>query len=136
MNFDQKIQPRLIVRGADEALAFYVRAFGASLVERYVHEGQVVHAELDFGGFTVQLTESAPHWHNHAPDALGGTPVLLSLGVEDAFATEARLLEAGCQSIFPVADQFYGSRDGRLRDPYGHVWILTQPIEDLGPEQI
>ena len=36
----------------------------------------------------------------------------------------------------PVADQFYGDRNGTLRDPYGHVWSIATHIEDLTPEEM
>jgi PhnB protein len=38
--------------------------------------------------------------------------------------------------IFPLDDQFYGERGGRLRDPFGHQGMLSQVIEDLSPAQI
>jgi PhnB protein len=45
------LTPRLVVRGADEAIEFYQRAFGANLEERYLDgEGHVVHAALSIGG--------------------------------------------------------------------------------------
>ena len=33
--------------------------------------------------------------------------------------------------IHPLADQFYGEREGRLRDPFGHQWMLGSHIEDV-----
>jgi PhnB protein len=33
--------------------------------------------------------------------------------------------------IYPLADQFYGDRGGRLRDPFGHQWMLSTHIEDI-----
>ncbi|KLU26320.1 hypothetical protein EOS_11110 [Caballeronia mineralivorans PML1(12)] len=36
----------------------------------------------------------------------------------------------------PVADQFYGDRGGKLRDPFGHVWWLATHIEDVSPEEM
>jgi PhnB protein len=38
--------------------------------------------------------------------------------------------------IFPLADQFYGERGGRLRDPFGHQWMLSQVIEEVPPEEM
>jgi PhnB protein len=38
--------------------------------------------------------------------------------------------------IFPIDDQFYGYRQGRLEDPFGHVWIISARIEDVTPEEM
>ena len=38
--------------------------------------------------------------------------------------------------IYPLADQFYGDRGGRLRDPFGHQWMLSTHIEDVSPEEM
>ena len=41
--------PRLVVEGADDALAFYAKAFGAEVTERYADGGRVQHAMLVAG---------------------------------------------------------------------------------------
>jgi uncharacterized glyoxalase superfamily protein PhnB len=132
------VHPRIVVSDADRAIDFYRRAFGAELRERFVDDaaGRVVHAALSIGGAVVALADEDPAHGNVAPTSLGGSPVLLQLVVDDAYAAEKRLEEAGGEAIFPVADRFYGKREGRLRDPFGHLWILTQPLEDLSPEEI
>jgi PhnB protein len=33
--------------------------------------------------------------------------------------------------MYPLEDQFYGERDGRLRDPFGQQWMMSQRIEDV-----
>jgi PhnB protein len=42
----------------------------------------------------------------------------------------------GAEVIYPLADQFYGERGGRLGDPYGHQWMMSQRIEDLSHEEM
>lgn len=132
-----KVTPRLIVVGADRAIDFYQRIFGATLVERYADgDGHVVHAALDFGQSVVAIAEAREAWHNLAPSMLGGSPVILDLIVDDADAVGARLTQAGAETVFPIADQFYGHREGRFRDPFGHVWIITEIVEELSAEEI
>jgi PhnB protein len=55
---------------------------------------------------------------------------------DDVDAVWGRALAAGAEVIFPLADQFYGERGGRLRDPFGQQWMLSQRIEDLSQEEI
>jgi PhnB protein len=131
------LTPRLVVRGADDALEFYRRAFGARIEERYTDDsGRVVHAAFSIRGAVLALTEEHRDWNNDAPASLGGSAVILNLVVDDVDAVGKRLEAAGAEVIFPIADQPYGHREGRLRDPFGHLWILTKIVEELTPDQI
>ena len=131
------LTPRLVVRGADEALEFYQRVFEARLDERYVDDsGHVVHAAFSIGDAVVALTEERRDWNNDSPSSLGGSPVILNFVVDDVDALGQRLQAAGAEMIFPIADQPYGHREGRFRDPFGHLWIITTIREQLTPDQI
>jgi PhnB protein len=30
--------------------------------------------------------------------------------------------------LFPMADQPYGLRQGRVEDPFGHHWMVSKPL--------
>jgi PhnB protein len=123
------LTPRLVVSDAARAIAFYAEAFGAQLIERHEDDsGHVVLAALEIGGLKLTLTEEKRAWHNVAPSSLGGTPVILTLGVDDADAVGKKMQRAGAQVVFPIDDHGYGFRDGRLVDPFGHYWIVAQPL--------
>ena len=34
----------------------------------------------------------------------------------------------GAEVLIPVDDRFYGRRDGRLKDPFGHLWIVGRAL--------
>lgn len=36
--------------------------------------------------------------------------------------------ELGAEFIFELNDQPYGRRDCRMRDPFGHLWILGHEL--------
>ncbi len=128
------VLPRLVVRGADEAIDFYRRAFDAELTERFTApDGSVVHAELRIGESLVTLKDEDEV--DRSATSYGGSPVLLMLAVSDADAVAAAMEQAGARVIFPVGDQSYGYRQGRLEDPFGYQWLLSQDIEELTPEQ-
>jgi hypothetical protein len=55
----------------------------------------------------------------------------LNLIVADADASAARAVAAGATEVFPVADQPYGLRQGRVADPYGHHWLIGTPLTGL-----
>lgn len=121
-----QIRPKLVVRGADEAIDYYRRTLGATLRERYTMGDQVVFALLEVHGTLVELKDS--DGVDPGPAQIGGTPVILSLVCDDPDAVAGAMVEAGATVVFPVADQPYGARQGRVRDPFGHVWILGTPI--------
>jgi uncharacterized glyoxalase superfamily protein PhnB len=134
------VTPRLVVSGAAEAIEFYRSAFGAEeLGERFTGpDGRVIHAELRFGDSVVMLTDeegdAAPA---RSPRSLGGAvSAIVGTHWEDVDAAWERAVAAGAEVVYPLADQFYGERGGRLRDPYGQQWMLSQRIEVLSHEEI
>lgn len=133
----QKLVPLLVIRGAAGAIDFYVQAMGAREILRYVHprRGTLSHADLDFGGAIVSVTEESRGWNSDAPESLGGSPVVLQLRTDDVDRLFARACGGGAAVVFPL-QEFCGERMARIRDPFGHLWILTQRIEALSPEEI
>lgn len=123
---DLTITPKLAVRGADAAIDFYGAVLDARLRTRYAMGPAVVFAELVLRhGGRLQLKEADDT--DPAPPE-GGGGVILDLLTDDPDALMARALEHGAEEIFPVADQPYGSRQGRFRDPFGHQWIVGTPV--------
>ncbi len=121
------MRPRLVVADAAKAIEFYVRALGATEVgQRYTMNGTIVHAELRLGDLSFSLKEADGGDRAPAPDA--GPSVLFGLDTDDADGTYRRLLDAGATVVFPLADQDYGLRQGRVADPFGHLWIISQAI--------
>lgn len=122
------LTPKLVVRGADAAIEFYAGVLGARTVTRFAtgDSSTVVFAQLQLpSGDALQLkdaddTDPAP------PEGGGG--VVLDLLTEDPDAVMSLALDHGAEVVFPVADQPYGSRQGRFRDPFGHQWIVGTPI--------
>ncbi len=128
------LYPRLVVDGADAALNFYVTAFGGEVSERFTGpDGRVVHAMVTVDG--VRFAVKDADGYDPAPTA-GAVPVIVALYVADPDAVAARMVDGGATVIFPVDDQPYGERGGRLADPFGHLWMVACRTEDLTPEQI
>lgn len=123
------VTPRLYVRGVADAAEFYERAFGAADLGRVADPGgKVVSAEIKIGDSLVSLSEESPRWGNYSPQSLGGATTVITLNVEDADAVWDRAVSSGAQEIFPLEDQPYGYRQGRLEDPFGHFWIVSTRI--------
>jgi PhnB protein len=73
---------------------------------------------------------------NTSPERLGGTPVTLSLYVEDVDAVHRRALEAGAIELRPPTDQFYGDRSAGFEDPFGHRWFIASRIEEVSADEM
>ena len=130
------VMPYIIVRGAAAAIDFYVHAFGAVEHHRLVgDDGRIGHAEITIGTTQFRLADEYPEYDALGPISRGGTPVNFTVTVRGVDRMFARAIELGATEVRPVADQFYGHRQGTLRDPFGHQWSLSQPIPGFDPEQ-
>jgi PhnB protein len=54
--------------------------------------------------------------------------VRVSLHVDDPDAAAGEAIAAGATEMFPVADQPYGLRQGRVVDPFGHHWLIGKRL--------
>jgi PhnB protein len=132
-----RVTPYLCVDGASAAIDFYSAVFGATERMRMpTPDGKVAHAELQFGDSVVALSDEYPELGARSPKAFGGSPVTLSVYVEDVDAVFERALKAGAKALRPVEDQFYGDRSGQFEDPFGHRWSVGAHIEDVSPEEM
>ncbi|HEV2593460.1 MAG TPA: VOC family protein [Gaiellaceae bacterium] len=128
----ESITPHLVVRDPAAASAWYQRALGAREASRVpLPDGKVMTIELVFGSSTVMIADEFPDFGILSPLSVGGTSVVLNLEVSDAHAAWARALAEDAEVIHPIADQFWGDRQGQLRDPFGHKWNIAQHLRDV-----
>jgi PhnB protein len=129
------VTPYLICRGAQRAIEFYTRAFGATELYRMPGpDGKIMHAELQVGDSRVMLADETSEFRS--PQSVGGTSVSMMLYVNDVDATFRKAIEAGAKALRDVKNQFYGDRSGTLTDPFGHVWTIGTHVEDVSPEEM
>src|SRR4029077_12193079 len=133
------VTPRLVVSDGAAAIAFYRRAFRAGQIgDRFTGpNGELIHAETRIGDSVVMVTEDAVDGPVSSPERLGGmVTCVMSLYWEDVDVAGERAVGAGAEVIYPLEDQFYGERGGRLRDPFGQQWMMSQHIEDVSAEEM
>lgn len=127
----------LRVKNAAAAIEFYRAAFGASEKFRLTEpSGRIGHAELDFGGTTIMVSDEYPEANILGPESLGGSCVALHLHVDDCDAVIARAVASGATVVRKAADHFYGERSGTVRDPFGHEWLIGHELEKVTPEEM
>jgi PhnB protein len=131
------ITPRLIVSSVPAAIDFYTKVFEAREQARHtLSHGQVVDAVITIGDSTLSLADEAQRWGMLAPTSLGGSPLMLTLEHADPDALCARAVANGAHVVIALANQFYGRRQGRIRDPFGHLWILSKTLETLSETEL
>ncbi len=129
--------PYLCVRNTSEAIAVYRRAFGAEERFRLTEpSGRVGHAEIALGGHVAMLCDEFPEHGILAPGLKDKVPLVVHLHVDDADRVMRQAVEAGATVVRPPTDEFYGERSGRLRDPFGHEWLIGHAIEEVAPEEM
>src|SRR6476620_6839701 len=116
-----QITPHLVVQDAERAAAFYRDAFGAEELSRIpTPGGRLMSVQLRIGDSLLHLADEFPEMGVLAPPTIGGTAVVLALGVADAEAVFAQAIAAGAEVRQPLQDTFWGDLHGQLDDPFGH----------------
>jgi PhnB protein len=123
------VTPNIIVDDAEQAVAFLKSAFGAK--ENYrltLSNGTITHCELKIGDSIVNLGTAMEGWPAHG--------LVAQIYVEDADQLFRRAVQAGAHVIMPMTDMFFGSREGRVADPFGNVWTIATLVEEVAPEEM
>lgn len=132
-----RVTPYLHVDGAAAAIEFYGAVFGATeRVRMPAPEGKIGHAEIQLGDSVIMLADEMPEMDIRGPRSIGGTPVTLSVYVEDVDAVFDRAVNAGATALRAIETQFYGDRSGQFEDPFGHRWNVASHVEDVSPEEM
>jgi PhnB protein len=133
-----QVTPYLIVDGGEAAIEFYGKVFGAKERMRMPGAGGkgVGHAELEVGDSLIMLADPFPDVGALDPKAIGGSPVTISVYVEDVDSVFDAAVAAGATAERPVENQFYGDRTGGFVDPFGHRWSVATHVEDVPPDEM
>jgi PhnB protein len=124
------LTPMLTVKNAVAAIEFYRRAFDAVEQTRFTAPSGHVVAEMAIDGLRFFVVDENPGASNLSPKSLDGTTLRINLIVDDPDAAAAQAVRAGGSEIFPVTDQPYGLRQGRVADPDGHHWLIGKPLDE------
>lgn len=132
-----QVTPYLCVDGAAAAIDFYTKVLGATeKVRMGAPGGKIGHAELELGDSIVMLADEHPEMGFLGPKQVGGTPVTISVYVENVDEVFERAVSEGASAERPLENQFYGDRTGQFQDPFGHRWHVATHVEDVPPEEM
>ncbi|CAI0426487.1 unnamed protein product [Linum tenue] len=131
------VKPQLVVEApkASEAVQFYKEAFGAVETGRTTHPKrkaeqelpQIISAQLQLAGSTILVSDLAD---DSAPVKGVGSGLSLCLETQDVEAAVAKAVAAGAVAEGEIAESdgaCCGGRVGKVKDPYGFVWMICSP---------
>jgi PhnB protein len=132
-----QVIPYLYVDGAASAIDFYGKVLGTKERMRMGGpDGKVGHAELELGDSVIMLADEFPDIGAKSPKSIGGSPVTISLYLDDVDGVHKKAIAEGATELRPPTDQFYGDRTAQFEDPWGHRWNVGTHVEDVPPEEM
>ena len=127
----------VVYRDPKAALKFLEAAFGFELFMLIEDDtGALVHSEMRLGDSVVMVGNE---WSDDykSPASVGGKVTQsIHIQVEDGIDAHCeRARGAGFEILMEPADQFYGDRTYRCRDPEGHIWTVGQNVKAVSREE-
>ena len=120
--------PQLIIDNGVNDISFYRHAFDATENLCFRNDDGSIHvAELSIEG-TIFHVHEVTKARFFSPDKHNGTTAIIGLFVNDVAAVMEKAVKAGATEISPATDYEYGYRQGEIRDPFGHYWLIEKKI--------
>lgn len=118
------VTPYLMIKGADQFIAFMTAVFGARVTEQLMQpNGTPGHTELRIGDSMIMLSDVKADRPTR--------PIMLHIYVDDDDAAFERAVKAGGKVVAAPTNQFCGDRSGGVIEPSGNtIWIATH-VEDV-----
>lgn len=135
--FMRSVTPHMVCSGGGDAIDFYKKAFNAEVMARFLTpQGKLMHGCIRIGDSLIMIADEFPEWGSFGPNALKGSSVTIHLNVDDADKQFQQAVDAGCESIMPLEDMFWGDRYGIVKDPFGHLWSIATHVRNVSAEEI
>jgi PhnB protein len=121
--------PQLYIPNGVTNIDFYKNAFGAVELRRFMNDDGTYHvSELSIDGTLFHLHEEKQSAGQFSPGKISGTTVFVGLFVEDVDAVMNKAIAAGAEVLSPAQSYDYGYRQGEIKDPFGHCWMIEMRI--------
>ncbi|MFD7070577.1 VOC family protein [Streptomyces sp. NPDC059913] len=123
------VAPWVVTDDTGAFLDFVAQAFDGEVLGRVATEdGLIGHGEIRVGDTVVLAFDRRADWPT--------MPSLLRVFVTDADQAFARAVEAGGQVVTALADNAFGQRGGRVKDPFGNIWWVVSHVEDVAEDEM
>jgi uncharacterized glyoxalase superfamily protein PhnB len=99
-------------------------------------DGRLAHAEMTFGDSYLMVGSEWADFVASPASVAGKNTQSIHVQLEDGIDAHCERARAGGAAILmEPADQFYGDRTYRARDPEGHVWTFAQTVRYVAREE-
>ena len=123
------VAPWVVTDDTGALLDFVSQAFdGEELARVSTEDGSIGHGEIRVGDTVVLAFDRHDDWP--------AMPSLLRVFVADADRAFAQALAAGGQVVTAIADDAFGQRGGRVKDPFGNIWWVAGRVEDVDEDEM
>ncbi len=121
--------PQLHIKSGVMDIDFYKNGLGATEIRRWTNEDGSIHvAEFAIEDAIFHLHEESPGKGCVEPVKNNGVTAIIGLFVPDVDAIMNKAIKAGATEIAPAQDYEYGYRQGIIKDPFGHHWLIQKKI--------
>lgn len=121
--------PLLYIKNGITNIDFYTNAFDAVEIRRWSNDNGSLHvAELAINNLLFHVHEESARSRLLSPESCQGSTVVIGLFVPDVDIYMAKAEAAGATVIMPATDYDYGYRQGEVKDPFGHIWMIQKKI--------
>ena len=121
--------PQLFIKSGITDISFYTKAFGAVELRRWSNDDGSIHvAELSIDGALFHLHEEKQPAGQFSPEAYKGITALIGLFVPDVDKVMQSAIAVGAEEINPATSYDYDYRQGEIKDPFGHIWLIEAKI--------
>ncbi|MFD7288472.1 VOC family protein [Streptomyces sp. NPDC059863] len=123
------VAPWVVTDDTGAFLDFVTQAFGGEELGRVsTEDGLIGHGEIRLGDTVVLAFDRHADWPT--------MPSLLRVFVADADEAFSQAVAAGGHVITPLADNAFGQRGGRIKDPFGNIWWVVSRVEDVSEDEM
>jgi len=121
--------PQLYIKSGIIDISFYEKAFAAIELRRWTNDDGTIHvAELSIDGALFHLHEEKLNAGHFSPEQVNGTTALIGLFVSNVDDVMAKAIDSGATLVSPAESYDYGYRQGKIKDPFGHLWMIEMRI--------
>ncbi|WP_039827157.1 VOC family protein [Nocardia testacea] len=123
------VAPWVVTDDTGAFLDYVAQVFdGVELGRVPTEDGKIGHGEIRIGDTVVLAFDRHDDWPV--------LPSLLRVFVPDADAAIAKATAAGGRIVTPLANDAFGQRGGRVVDPFGNIWWVIAPVEQVTEDEM
>jgi len=129
LNSKTQFAPQLHIPSGCTDIDFYIKGLGAVELRKWRNEDGTIHvAELAIDEAIFHLHEENRKKGLLTPIDSNGITSVIGLFVKNVDEVISKAIGEGATLVSPAHDFDYGYRQGQIKDPFGHIWLIQKTI--------